>query len=136
MNNASAAVLVGLTLWTLVLLVLMEGLRTRYVVTKVVAANEFRPDNSNLSPFMQRLARAHANCVESLPVFGILLIAALLANRAGITNPLAPWLLVARLIQSCVHLTSLSVAAVNVRFVAFVVQIAIAVYWAFALLLG
>jgi uncharacterized MAPEG superfamily protein len=136
MNNASAAVLVGLTLWTLVLLVLMEGLRTRYVVTKAVAANEFRPDNSNLSPFMQRLARAHANCVESLPVFGILLIAALLANRAGITNPLAPWLLVARLIQSCVHLTSLSVAAVNVRFVAFVVQIAIAVYWAFALLLG
>ena len=136
MNNASAAVLVGLTLWTLVLLILMEALRTRYVVTKVVAANKFRPDNSNLSPFMQRLARAHANCVESLPIFGILLITALLTNRAGITNPLAPWLLAARLIQSCVHLISLSVAAVNVRFVAFAVQIAIAVYWAFALLLS
>jgi len=136
MNNVSAAVLVGLTLWTLVLLILMEALRTRYVVTKVVAANKFRPDNSNLSPFMQRLARAHANCVESLPIFGILLITALLTNRAGITNPLAPWLLAARLIQSCVHLISLSVAAVNVRFVAFAVQIAIAVYWAFALLLS
>jgi uncharacterized MAPEG superfamily protein len=136
MNNASAVVLVGLTLWTLILLILMEALRTRYVVTKAVAANQFRPDNSNLSPFMQRLARAHANCVESLPIFGILLIAALLNNRAGITNPLAPWLLAARLIQSCVHLASLSVAAVNVRFVAFAVQIAIAVYWAFALLLS
>jgi len=136
MNNASAVVLVGLTLWTLILLILMEALRTRYVVTKAVAANQFRPDNSNLSPFMQRLARAHANCVESLPIFGILLIAALLTNRAGITNPLAPWLLAARLIQSCVHLASLSVAAVNVRFVAFAVQIAIAVYWAFALLLS
>jgi uncharacterized MAPEG superfamily protein len=136
MNNASAEVLVGLTLWTLILLILMEALRTRYVVTKAVAANEFRPDNSNLSPFMRRLARAHANCVESVPIFGILLIAALLSNRAGITNLLAPWLLAARLIQSCVHLASLSVAAVNVRFVAFAVQIAIAVYWAFALLLS
>jgi uncharacterized MAPEG superfamily protein len=136
MNSASAVVLIGLTLWTLVLLILMEALRTRYVVTKVVAANEFRPDNSNLSPFMQRLARAHANCIENLPIFGVLLITALLTNRAGITNPLAPWLLAARLIQSCVHLTSLSVAAVNVRFVAFAVQIAIAVYWAFALLLS
>jgi len=135
-NNASAVVLVGLTLWTLVLLILMEVLRTRYVVAKVVAANQFRPDNANLSPFMQRLARAHANCVESLPIFGFLLIAALLTNRAGITNLLAPWLLAARLIQSCVHLISLSVAAVNVRFVAFAVQIAIAVYWAFALLLS
>ena len=136
MNNASVVVLVGLMLWTLVLLVLMEALRTGYVVTKAVAANQFRPDNSNLSPFMQRLARAHANCVESLPIFGILLIAALLTNRAGITNPLAPWLLGARVIQSCVHLASLSVAAVNVRFGAFAVQIAIAVYWAFALLLS
>jgi uncharacterized MAPEG superfamily protein len=136
MNNASAVVLVGLMLWTLILLILMEALRTRYVVTKAVAANQFRPDNSNLSPFMQRLARAHANCVESLPIFGILLIAALLTNQAGITNPLAPWLLATRLIQSCVHLASLSVAAVNVRFVAFAAQIAIAVYWAFALLLS
>jgi hypothetical protein len=68
MNNASAVVLMGLTLWTLLLLILMEALRTRYVLTKAVAANEFRSDNSNLSPFMQRLARAHANCVESLPI--------------------------------------------------------------------
>ncbi len=136
MNSASAVVLIGLTLWTLALLILMEALRTRYVVTKVVAANEFRPDNSNLSPFMQRLARAYANCTESLPIFGILLITALLTDRAGITNPLAPWLLAARIIQSCVHLASLSVAAVNVRFVAFAVQIAIAAYWAFALLLS
>lgn len=134
MNNASAVVLIGLTLWTLLLLILMEALRTRYVLTKVVPANEFRPDNSNLSPFMQRLARAHANCIESLPIFGILLILALLTNRAGITNPLAPWLLAARLVQSCVHLISLSATAVNVRFVAFAVQIGIAVYWAFALL--
>ena len=132
--NASSIVLLGLVGWTLLLLILMEALRTRYVLTKAIAANEFKPDNSNLSPFMQRLARAHANCIETLPIFGILLITALLTDRASVTNPLAPWLLAARVVQSCIHLTSLSVVAVNARFLTFAVQIAIAVYWLWALL--
>jgi uncharacterized MAPEG superfamily protein len=136
MTDVSLKVLIGLTAWTLVLLILMEVLRARLVLTKAVAANAFKPDNSNLSPFMQRLARAHANCLESLPVFSALLIAALLSGRTGITDPLAPWLFAARLVQSCVHLASLSVLAVNVRFIAFAVQIAIAVYWTWALLQG
>jgi uncharacterized MAPEG superfamily protein len=134
MSNVSATVLIGLTAWTLFLLILMEALRSRLILINAIAANEFKPDNSNLSPFMQRLARAHANCVESLPVFSVLLIMALLSNRTGITNPLAPWLFVARLVQSCVHLASLSILAVWVRFIAFAVQIAIAVYWTWALL--
>jgi uncharacterized MAPEG superfamily protein len=134
MTHASATVLTAFIAWALLLLVLMEALRARLVVTKAVAANEFKPDNSNLSPFMQRLARAHANCVESLPVFGGLLVVALLTGRTGITDPLAPWLLAARLIQSTAHLASLSVLAVNVRFSAFVVQMAIAAYWSWALL--
>jgi uncharacterized MAPEG superfamily protein len=136
MMNVSATVLIGLTAWTLFLLILMETLRSRLIVTKAIAANQFKPDNSNLSPFMQRLARAHANCVESLPIFGALLIVALLTNRTGVTNPLAPWLFAARVVQSCAHLASLSVVAVWVRFIAFAVQIAIAVYWSWALLLG
>ena len=136
MSNVSAIVLVGLVAWTLFLLILMETLRTRLILTKAIAANEFKPDNSNLSPFMKRLARAHANCVESLPVFAVLLIVAMLTNRAHITSPLATWLFAARLVQSCAHLASLSVPAVYIRFIAFAVQIAIAVYWSWALLLS
>lgn len=132
--NASTIVLLGLVGWTLLLLILMEALRTGYIVTRTVAANEFRPDNANLSPFMQRLARAHANCLETLPIFSALLITALLTNRASITDHLAPWLFAARVVQSCIHLTSLSVPAVNARFLAFAVQIVIAVYWLWALL--
>lgn len=134
MQNTSAFVLTAFIAWTLLLLILMESLRTRFLVTKVIAANEFKPDNSNLPPFMQRLARAHANCVESFPIFGGLLVVALLTNRAGVTDSLAPWLLVARLIQSSVHLVSISVAAAYLRFLAFAVQVAIAVYWSWALL--
>jgi len=76
---------------------------------------------------MQRLARAHANCIEGLPIFGGLLVLALLTNRAGVSDPLAPWLLLARVVQSGAHLTSRSVLAVNVRFLAFLVQMLIAV---------
>ena len=136
MNNMSATVLIGLAAWTLSLLILMEALRSRLILMKAVVANALKPDNSNLSPFMQRLARAHANCVESVPIFAILLIVALLTNRAGITSPLAPWLFAARVVQSCAHLASLSLLAVWVRFIAFAVQIAIAVYWSWALLLS
>ena len=134
MSSISFYILVSLAAWTLALLVLMEVLRTQLVLSKTVPANAFRPDNANLSPFMQRLARAHANCVESLPLFATLLVAALLAGKTVLTDPLAPWLLAARVVQSCVHLASLSVAAVSIRFAAFAVQIVIAVWWSGALL--
>ncbi|TMH06237.1 MAG: MAPEG family protein, partial [Betaproteobacteria bacterium] len=39
-----------------------------------------------------------------------------------------------RVVQSSIHLASLSVIAVNARFTAFAIQIAIAVYWACALI--
>lgn len=133
MQSTSALVLAALIAWTTFLLILMEGLRVRFLVTKTVASNEFRPDNSNLPPFMQRLARAHANCIESFPIIGGLLVVALLTDRAGVTDALAPWLLLARLLQSSIHLVSTSVVAANLRFLAFAVQIAIAVYWLWGL---
>lgn len=134
MDNTSALVLTALIGWTLFLLVLMEGLRIRFLVTRTVAANAFRPDNSNLPPFMQRLARAHANCIESFPIIGGLLVVALLTNRTDITDALAPWLFVARLLQSSIHMASTSLPAANLRFLAFAVQMAIAAYWLWGLL--
>jgi uncharacterized MAPEG superfamily protein len=134
--NATAFSLTGFIAWTLLLLVLMEGLRSQLVVTGRVRANGFQSDNANLSPFMQRLARAHANCLEGLPIFGGLMIVALITERSAVTDPLAPWLLAARLVQSVIHLVSLSATAVTLRFTAFAVQMAIGVYWALRLLVG
>ena len=132
--NSSLLALTGFVAWTLLLLVLMESLRSRLVLLKAVPSNGFQPDNGNLSPFMQRLARAHANCLEGLPVFGGLMVIAALAGQTAITDPLALVLLGARVVQSLIHLASLSVMAVNLRFSAFAVQMLIALYWAFALL--
>ena len=132
--TTSAWVLTVFIGWALALLILMEALRARLVASGRVASNAFTPDNAGLSPFMQRLARAHANCVEGLAVFGGLLLVAIATERSGITDPLAVWLLVARIVQSSVHLAATSVAAVNLRFAAFVVQLAIAAYWTLRLL--
>ena len=125
--------LLGFICWTLFLLVLMEVIRSRLVITGAVPANGFTPDNSNLSAFMQRLARAHANCLEGLPLFGGLMLVAVVAGRSGLTDPLAYVLLGARIVQSVIHLVSTSRSAVTARFSAFAVQIVVAVYWAFRL---
>lgn len=136
MLNSTLTALTGFVAWTLALLVLMEAIRTKLVITKEVPANAFQPDNANLSPFMQRLARAHANCLESLPLFGILMLVAVVADKAYVTDPLAYPLLAARIVQSLIHLSSRSSLAVSLRFTAFAVQLGIGVYWALGLLVA
>ncbi len=122
--------LLGFLSWTLALLVLMEAIRSKLVLTREVPANGFTPDNSGLSPFMQRLARAHANCLEGLPLFGGFMLLAVVAGKANITDPLAYVLLAARIAQSSIHLASTSRFAVMARFTAFAIQLGITVYWA------
>jgi uncharacterized MAPEG superfamily protein len=96
--------------------------------------NGFTPDNASLSPFTKRLARAHANCVEGLPIFGGLLAIAIMTSRTSVTDALAPWFLGARLLQSIIHLVSTSSIAASLRFAAFAVRMAIAVYWSIKLM--
>ncbi|MEI7038323.1 MAPEG family protein [Fulvimonas yonginensis] len=134
MHSPSFIALVAFVAWTLALLLLMELLRTGLVLLGKVPANGFQPDNANLSPFMQRLARAHANCLEGLPVFGGPLVAAVATDLTAVTDPLAYVLLGARLFQSLVHLTSVSAIAVSIRFTAFALQMVIGLYWALRLL--
>ena len=122
--------------WALALLILMEILRTKLVLAKKTVVTYFVPDNSNLSPFMQRLARAHANCIEGIPIFGGLMLIAIATDRTSVTNSLALVLLAARITQSLIHLSSSSSTAINLRFLAFAVQVGIAVYWCYGLLLG
>ncbi len=134
MSSPTIIALVGFMAWSMFLLVLMESIRSKLVLTKEVSPNGFNPENSNLSPFMQRLARAHANCIEGLPIFGGLMIAALVTSNASITDQLAYAFLSARIVQSLIHLASLSPVAVTLRFSVFAVQMIIGVYWCYKLL--
>lgn len=132
--TATAFALLGYIGWTLLLLLVMETQRSALVLGGKRRSDSFRPDGSDASPFGQRLLRAHANCLEGFPVFGALLLLALLLDLAAVTDPLAPWLLAARVAQSSVHLVSVSAMAINVRFTFFAVQMGIAAWWCVALL--
>ena len=134
MSSPTVLALTGFIAWTLLLLIWMEVLRSWLVLRKQVPANGFQPDNGNLSPFMQRIARAHANCIEGLPIFGGLMLVALVTGRGTVTDPLAYALLAARIVQSGIHLASLSELAVTLRFAAFAVQMGIAAWWCLQLL--
>ena len=52
--SSTAYALTGFICWALFLLVVMETIRSYLVVTGKAAPNGFTPDNSGLSPFMQR----------------------------------------------------------------------------------
>jgi uncharacterized MAPEG superfamily protein len=133
MHSATALALLGFVAWTLALLVLMEAIRSGLVLSGRVPANGFDPANSGLSPFMQRLARAHANCLEGLPLYGGLMLLALVLGQTAITDSLAYALLGARIVQSLIHLASTSAPAVTLRFCAFGVQMGIGVFWVWTL---
>lgn len=134
MTSPTIIALLGFIGWSLFLLVLMESIRSKMVLFKEIAPNGFNPENSNLSTFMQRLARAHANCIEGLPIFGGLMIVALLTSNSGITDQLAFVFLGARIIQSLIHIASISPTAVTLRFSAFAVQMGIGIYWCYKLI--
>jgi uncharacterized MAPEG superfamily protein len=83
---------------------------------------------------MQRLARAHADCIEGLPIFGGLLAIAIMTSRTGVTDALAFWLLGARIVQSIIHLISINQMMVSLRFTALAIQMAIGAYWSWELM--
>jgi uncharacterized MAPEG superfamily protein len=123
--------LLGYITWILVLLVWLAVYRTLLVAKKEQAVNGFKSDGSDSPPLGERIARAQGNCVESFAFIGGLMLLALATNSAVITNGLALVMLAARLGQSITHLLSTSVLAVQIRFVFFLLQLAICFYWVF-----
>jgi len=95
-------------LWMLLLLGMLAGLRTGMTLSGAKKANAFNPDGSDVGDFSNRLCRAHANCYESFPIIGGLLLLAIASDTMAITNGLAYIMIGARLAQSLIHLISTS----------------------------
>ncbi|MCB9643789.1 MAG: MAPEG family protein [Myxococcales bacterium] len=129
--NTTAVALVGYIAWMLVLLLILAGLRVYLTFAGKAPKAGFQPDGADVSPFSNRLCRAHANCYEHFPIFGGLMLLALATQQTTVTNGLALWLLGARIGQSTIHLLSTHRRAIELRFFFFVTQVAIALYWAY-----
>lgn len=127
--NPSIAAFLGYVTWMLVLLGMLASLRVNLSVSGKKAPNSFDPGGADVSPFSNRLCRAHANCYESFPIFGGLLLLAIATDTTAVTDGLAYFLIGARVLQSVTHLASTSNFAVQVRFAFFVAQFLIGIYW-------
>lgn len=132
--STTALALIGYAAWSLALVTSIGAMRAAAVMRGRAGGNAFAVDGTDMSPFATRLARVHANCYENLPAFAALALTAIATGNHAVTDPLALWVLFARLGQSLVHLASTAPLAINARFGFFLVQVTIEVYWVIALL--
>ena len=97
--------LVGFAAWTVLLLLATVGVyRWSRILTGRVPIRNFRADQIEGADWYKRAMRAHANCVENLPVFGAIVFGLHVGNVSGVlVNTLAVVVLVARILQSLVH---------------------------------
>jgi uncharacterized MAPEG superfamily protein len=126
--------LVGFAAWYVLLSLVLGIYRVGLVFGGRKRANTFAVDGSDLAGIGHRLTRARDNCYETLPVFAVLAIVASLAGKTHVTDPLALWVLFARVGQSVTHVISTSVPAVIIRANLFFVQVLIYAWWSIRLL--
>jgi uncharacterized MAPEG superfamily protein len=86
--------------------------------------------------FVKRLEDAHANCLENLPVFAVIVLGAAATGRLDVVAVLAPWVLYARIAQSVTHLTGTGQLQVLVRASFWAVQLGLMLWMLFKLLTG
>jgi uncharacterized MAPEG superfamily protein len=129
----SALAVLGYAGWTILLVICIGLQRGTLTLSGKRAPNSFKTDGTDVSPFAQRLARVHANCYENLPIFAAIVLTAIATGHGSVTDPLASWVLAARVCQSVTHLLSTSSPAVMVRFTFFLVQMVIQIWWLIAL---
>jgi len=117
--------LLGFAAWTLLLLLATVGVyRWGRIFTRRSQVAEFRADQVEGADWYRRSMRAHANCVENLPVFGAIVFAMHVAGVGGSTvDVISILVLVARVIQSLVHVSLVQTNFVaSVRFAFFFAQ--------------
>lgn len=118
--------LLGFATWTLLLLMATVGVyRWVGILFSSVPIASFRSDQLEGEDWYRRGTRAHANCVENLPVFGIIVfVISVLDINGPAVNCLSTLVLIARVCQSLVHVSHEQTNTfVAVRFTFFCVQL-------------
>ena len=121
--------------WTMILLVCIAIYRTVYNQKNKRTSLKFDSNGNDVGDLGGRITRAHANCYESFSFIGGTLLLALATGSAAITNGLAMIVIAARVVQSCIHIASVSNVAISARFVFFLIQLAIVFYWLYLIVI-
>jgi uncharacterized MAPEG superfamily protein len=118
--------LLGFAVWTHLVLMTTVGVhRWSQILAGRARIHAFRADRPEGPDWYRRAMRAHANCVENLPVYGAVITTATLS---GVGGPLLAFLsvsaLAARICQSVVHIAFTETArSVSLRFTFFTLQV-------------
>ena len=118
--------LLGFATWTLLLLMAFVGVyRWANILLWKAPIASFRSDQLEGADWYKRGTRAHANCVENLPVFGAIVFAISAIGVSGLAvDSLCTLILIARICQSLVHVSHPQTDVfVAVRFSFFSVQL-------------
>lgn len=119
--------LLGFAAWTILLLTLTIGIyRWSLIFAGRMPINGFRADQPEGADWYKRSMRAHANCIENLPVFGAIVFALYVSGTSGPMVDIASVsVLMARVMQSLVHVCLPQTSSVvAVRFSFLLVQLA------------
>ena len=130
--------LVGFAAWTVLLLLFTVGIyRWSRILTGRAPIRGFRADQVEGADWYKRAMRAHANCIENLPVFGAIVFGLHVGSvGSALVNTLAVAVLIARIMQSLVHVCFVQTNTVaSVRFGFFFVQI-VSFLWLIGILLS
>ena len=119
--------LLGFATWTIVLLASTIGIyRWFNIFAGRASVNGFSADQPEGADWYKRAMRAHANCIENLPVFAAIVLALHVSGSGG---PVADFasigILASRVLQSLVHVCLVQTSSVvAVRFSFLLVQLA------------
>jgi uncharacterized MAPEG superfamily protein len=119
--------LLGFSTWTVLLLSFTIGVyRWTQIFSGRAQVNAFRADQVEGAEWYKRAMRAHANCIENLPVFAAIVFALYVSGVGGRTvDALCIMVMVARILQSLTHVCFQQTNVIaTTRFAFFFVQLA------------
>lgn len=123
--------LLGFAALTAVLAFGYVGYRIFLVLTFKTAANSWTRNAATWQdpPIVTRFQHAHLNCVENLPLFAAVVLAAFATGQLALVDELAMVYLYLRAGQSLVHVIGASPGLVFLRANLWVGQMALIGYW-------
>ncbi|AXQ30791.1 MAPEG family protein [Solimonas sp. K1W22B-7] len=115
--------LIGFTAWTLLLVFIAVNWRALEILRGVKADSWTRGAERERPSMVKRMEHAHFNCLENLPVFAAIVLAAYAMGKQPVVDTLACYVLIARLAQSLVHIMGVSHWMVMLRAAFYTAQV-------------
>lgn len=116
--------LLGFTAWTLLLVIVVFLYRgVRFLGGTAINSWPRGVKSGTDAPIIGRIADAHANCLENLPLFAVIVLVAAAMGRVDAVAGLAPYVLYARIGQTLAHLSGTGKINVLIRATFWAVQL-------------